>query len=144
MDTNVFIALFCGEEEASASAQAALEAARAAGPLVISPAVYSELVAGRDASFVERFLAEKGIEVDWDQNRDAWRTAGVRYGEYARVRRRQKGDTGPGASWQISLSAPMLYTVPRSCDLRHGDQWHLLLGADAPIPDYVAPCNRAV
>ena len=95
MDTNVFIALFSGEEEASTSAQTALEAARAAGPLVISPAVYSELVAGGDASFVERFLAEKGVEVDWDQNRDAWRTAGVRYGEYARVRHRQKGDTGP-------------------------------------------------
>jgi len=95
VDTNVFIALFSGEEEASASAQAALEAARDTGPLVISPAVYSELVAGRDASFVERFLAEKGIEVDWDQNRDAWRTAGVRYGEYSRVRHRQKGDTGP-------------------------------------------------
>ena len=95
VDTNVFIALFSGEEEASASAQAALEAARAAGPLVISPAVYSELVAGRDASFVERFLTEKGIEVDWDQNRDAWRTAGVRYGEYSRVRKRKKGDTGP-------------------------------------------------
>jgi predicted nucleic acid-binding protein len=95
VDTNVFIALFSGEEEASASAQAALEAARAAGPLVISPAVYSELVAGKDASFVERFLSEKGIEVDWDQNKDAWRTAGVRYGEYARTRRRQKADTGP-------------------------------------------------
>jgi len=95
VDTNVFIALFSGEEEASASAQAVLEAARAAGPLVISPAVYSELVAGGDASFVERFLSEKGVEVDWDQNRDAWRTAGVRYGEYARVRHRQKGDTGP-------------------------------------------------
>jgi predicted nucleic acid-binding protein len=95
VDTNVFIALFSGEEEASASAQAALEAARSTGPLVISPAVYSELVAGRDASFVERFLSEKGIEVDWDQNKDSWRTAGVRYGEYARIRRRQKGDTGP-------------------------------------------------
>ena len=61
MDTNVFIALFSGEEEASASAQAALEEAWAAGPLVISPAVYSELVAGKDASFVERFLSRRRV-----------------------------------------------------------------------------------
>ena len=83
VDTNVFVALFSGDADASAAAQAALEEARAGGPLGIAPAVYAELVAGRDEAFVERFLSEKDIEVDWDQNREVWSTAGVRYGQYA-------------------------------------------------------------
>lgn len=95
VDTNIFVALFSGGEEASASARASLEEAHATGPLAISPAVYSELVAGRDATFVEGFFSEKGIGVDWDLGRDVWSIAGTRYGEYARMRRRQKGDPGP-------------------------------------------------
>jgi predicted nucleic acid-binding protein len=95
VDTNVFVALFSGDADASVAAQAALEEARAGGPLGISPAVYAELVAGRDEAFVERFLSEKDIEVDWGQNREVWGTAGARYGEYARDRRKQKGDPGP-------------------------------------------------
>lgn len=95
VDTNVFVALFSGGEEASASAGTLLEEAHDAGPLAISPAVYSELVAGRDVGFVEGFLSEKGIGVDWCLGRDVWSTAGTRYGEYARRRRRQRGDPGP-------------------------------------------------
>lgn len=95
VDTNVFVALFSGAEEASASARVALEEAHAAGPLVISPAVYSELVAGRDSGFVEGFISGKGIAVDWALGRDVWGTAGERYGDYARRRRRQSGDPGP-------------------------------------------------
>ena len=95
VDTNVFVALFSGDEETVPVAQTALEEVRAGGPLGISPAVYAELVAGRDASFVATFLSEKDIEVDWDIDRDVWSTAGERYGEYARARRRQKGDPGP-------------------------------------------------
>ena len=95
VDTNVFVALFSGDADASAAAQAALEEARAGGPLGIAPAVYAELVAGRDEAFVERFLSEKDIEVDWDQNREGWSTAGVRYGQYAQARRKRKGDPGP-------------------------------------------------
>ena len=104
VDTNVFVALFSGCEEASASARTALEEAHAAGPLTISPAVYSELVAGRDAGFVDGFLNEKGIGVDWDLDQDVWGAAGERYGEYARRRRRQKGDAGPGAYSPTFLS----------------------------------------
>lgn len=95
MDTNVFVALFSGDEGTSHAAQVALEEARARGALSISPAVYAELVAGRNASFVEGFLSEKDIEVDWDLDRDVWSAAGARYGEYARARRKQRGDAGP-------------------------------------------------
>lgn len=95
VDTNVFVALFSGDEHTSRAAQLAMEDAHSAGPLAVSPAVYSELVAGRDAGFVERFLSEKDIEVDWEPGRDVWRAAGTRYGEYARTRRRQRNDLGP-------------------------------------------------
>jgi len=95
VDTNVFVALFSGDADTSAAAQESLEKARADGPLEISPAVYAELVAGRDETFAEKFLSEKGIEVDWGQGKQVWSTAGARYGEYARDRRKQKGDPGP-------------------------------------------------
>ena len=95
MDTNVFVALFSGDEHTSAAAQTAIEDAHSAGPLAISPAVYAELVAGRDAGFVERFLSVKDIEVDWEPGRDVWRAAGTRYGEYARTRKQQRRDSGP-------------------------------------------------
>jgi len=95
VDTNVFVALFSGDADTSATAQATLEDTRADGPLVISPAVYAELVAGRDETFVERFLSEKAIDVDWEQSREVWGTAGACYGKYARDRRKQKGDPGP-------------------------------------------------
>ena len=95
VDTNVFVALFSGAEAASASAAAVLEEAHAAGPLTISPAVYAELVAGREAGFVDEFLAKKGVDIDWDLGREVWASAGERYGDYTRARRRQRGDAGP-------------------------------------------------
>ena len=75
--------------------QAALEGASARGVLVASPVVYAELVAGRTVEAVDKFFSEKGIEVDWDLGSEVWRTAGTRYGAYARARRQQKGDPGP-------------------------------------------------
>ncbi len=95
VDTNVFVTLFSGDEEAAPVAQAALEGVSERGQLVVSPAVYAELVAGKDASTVEKFFSEKDIEVDWDLGKEVWRTAGMRYGAYARARRQQRGDPGP-------------------------------------------------
>lgn len=96
VDTNVFVALFSGDEQASKEAQTALEDAYAAGPLAVSPAVYAELVAGgREPERVERFFSEKDIEVGWDLGAEVWKTAGSRYGAYARERRRQRGGDGP-------------------------------------------------
>lgn len=95
MDTNVFSALVSGGSESAPEARVALENARAAGTLVVSPAVYAEFTARRSLDYVDTFFTEKGIEVDWQLGREVWRTAGSRYGDYARVRRRQKGDPGP-------------------------------------------------
>lgn len=75
--------------------QDALEDASAEGTLAVSPAVYAELVAGRTAEAVDSFLSEKDVQVDWNLGSEVWRTAGTRYGAYARARRQQRGDPGP-------------------------------------------------
>jgi hypothetical protein len=95
VDTNVFLALLSGEPEAASEARVALEDARSAGPLVISPAVYAELVAGRHSEVVDSLISDKGIDVDWNLGAEVWRAAGARYGVYARDRRRQGADAGP-------------------------------------------------
>jgi predicted nucleic acid-binding protein len=95
VDTNVFSALLSGGAESAPEARFALENAQAAGVLVVSPAVYAEFTARRSPDYVDTFFSEKGVEVDWHLGEEVWRTAGLRYGDYARARRRQKGDSGP-------------------------------------------------
>lgn len=92
VDTNVFIRLLSGDDETAAEIQEALEKARAKGALAVCPAVYSELIAGRDSNDVDTFFSDKGVEVDWNIGREVWREAGVRY---ARTRMRQPDDPGP-------------------------------------------------
>jgi predicted nucleic acid-binding protein len=102
VDTNVFIALFVGDDEAISWARHALEEAATRAVLSVVPVVYAELVAGgRPPVRVETFFSEKGIEVDWEIGEQEWRAAGSRYGSYARDRsdrsdrRCQSGDPGP-------------------------------------------------
>jgi predicted nucleic acid-binding protein len=95
VDTNVFSALLSGGAESAPEARIALENAHAAGTLVVSPAVYAEFTARRSPGHADTFFSEKGVEVDWHLGREVWRTAGSRYGAYARARRRQRGDAGP-------------------------------------------------
>lgn len=95
VDTNVFSALLSGGAESAPEARIALENARAAGTLVVSPAVYAEFAARRSPDYADTFFSEKGVEVDWYPGREVWRMAGSRYGDYARARRRHKGDPGP-------------------------------------------------
>lgn len=96
VDTNVFVALFAGDEETSSWARRTLEEASTRATLVVSPAVYAELVAGgRSSENVEKFFSDSGMEVDWEVGREVWHTAGSRYGSYARDRKRQATDPGP-------------------------------------------------
>lgn len=95
VDTNVFSTMLSGGPESAPQARVALESARSEGALVVSPAVYAELVAGRTSDAVDDFFSDKGIEVDWEMDREVWRTAGSRYGAYARDHRRRKGDFAP-------------------------------------------------
>lgn len=96
IDTNVFIALWDRDEALNSAAQSALDAALRRGNLVIPAPVFAELMAcpGRSEAFVDSFLKDTGISVDWDLNEGIWRTAGSAFQNYA-ARRRKQGDSGP-------------------------------------------------
>ena len=97
LDTNVILAALRDDGEAAHNVSLILDEARAQGALVISPLVYAELVAapGRDRAFVERFLQETAIEVDWRLSRQVWESAALAYRAYAERRRAQARDPGP-------------------------------------------------
>ena len=73
-------------------AQAALDAAFARGKLVISGAVFAELLAlpRRTEAFIDEFLRETGIGVDWITDETMWRVAGRAFQAYANRRRKQR------------------------------------------------------
>jgi predicted nucleic acid-binding protein len=78
VDTNVFVALWDRDPALSAAAQRALEEAADEGRLRIAAPVYCELMAapGRTSAFVEGFLRETGVEVEWQLPEAVWRSAG--------------------------------------------------------------------
>src|SRR6266404_5890656 len=92
VDTNVVIALWDKDPALSLAAQAALEAAFRRGSLTVAAPVFAELIAapGRTESFVNSFLDETGIAVDWDLDEAVWRSAGRAFQSYAERRRKQR------------------------------------------------------
>lgn len=93
LDTNVLSALWSKEPFATQIA-AALEAAKLEGGLVVSAPVYAELLAHPKAteSYVNGFLADTGILIDFDLEKSVWVEAGHRFAAYANRRRRSAGD----------------------------------------------------
>lgn len=73
-----------------------LEEAQRDGGLVIAAPVYAELLAHPQASesFVNNFLADTGIAVDFELPRDSWVEAARRFASYAN-RRRESGGQRP-------------------------------------------------
>jgi predicted nucleic acid-binding protein len=92
IDTNVIVALWDAEDSLHRVARAALDKAFNEGALVISGAVYAELMAapGRSEMFVDRFCEEAGIVVEWELGKKAWRAAGAAFQGYGARRRGQK------------------------------------------------------
>ena len=92
VDTNVLVALWDRDDALNSTAQAALDAAFARGKLIISGAVFAELLAlpRRTEAFIEEFLGETGIGVDWIIDEAMWRLAGRAFQAYANRRRKQK------------------------------------------------------
>lgn len=66
------------------------------GGLVVSAPVFAELCAapGRTESFVDYFLRDASISVDWLLDEQIWRTAARAFHSYATGRRRQSA-SGP-------------------------------------------------
>ena len=92
VDTNVLVALWDRDDTLNSIAQEALDAAFARGKLVISGAVFAELLAlpRRTEAFIEEFLRETGIGVDWITDEAMWRVAGRAFQAYANRRRKQR------------------------------------------------------
>ena len=92
LDTNVLSALWSKEPLASQVA-AQLAEAHARGGLVVCAPVYVELLAHPSANqrFVDEFLAETGIVVDFELDESVWRQAGRSFAAYAHRRRRAQG-----------------------------------------------------
>lgn len=96
VDTNVIVALWDMDPSLNSAAQSALDRALGRGGLTISAPVFAELLAcpGRHETFLDKFLQDTGIAIDWDLDESVWRTAGRAFQAYA-VRRRKQGDSGP-------------------------------------------------
>lgn len=96
LDTNVLVALWDRDDALNSAALAALDDAFARGSLIISGAVFAELMAfpKRTEAFLKEFLGDTQIAVDWTTDESIWRTAGKAFRAYADRRQKQRVD-GP-------------------------------------------------
>jgi predicted nucleic acid-binding protein len=92
LDTNILSALWSSEPLAS-QVSAQLADAHARGGVVICAPVYVELLAHPSASqqFVDEFLADTGVSVEFELEESVWRLAGQSFAAYAQRRRRSAG-----------------------------------------------------
>ena len=95
IDTNVLVALWDRDDTLNLAAQSALDYAFARGKLIISGAVFAELLAfpRRTETFLDQFLKDTGIAVDWGIDESTWRVAGKAFQKYANRRLKQKADS---------------------------------------------------
>jgi predicted nucleic acid-binding protein len=89
IDTNILSALWSNELGARDIIQR-LGDAKSFGALLIAPVVYAELLAYPKATeaFVNRFLSDTGITVDFHLDESVWVEAGRRFARYAGHRRK--------------------------------------------------------
>jgi len=92
IDTNILSALWSGEPVATA-VSGLLHQAATGGGMVVCAAVYAELLAHPKAKldFVDDFLSNTGILIDFDLGEPVWREASARFAKYALRRRTSRG-----------------------------------------------------
>ena len=92
IDTNIIVALWDDNDALYLPALRLLDAVSSRGGLVICGAVFGELLAcpGRTEDFVNKFLDESEIVVDWSSSETIWRVAGAAFQTYAIRRRRSR------------------------------------------------------
>jgi predicted nucleic acid-binding protein len=95
IDANIFSAIWSREPGADLIA-AQLGKAKMEGALIISPFVFSELLAypGADEAYVRGVLHATGVTVDLKLDEKLWSEAGLRFARYA-ARRRISAGEGP-------------------------------------------------
>ncbi len=91
IDTNIIVALWDADELAHLAVLDILDAASSRGGVIICGAVFGELLAcpGRTEEFVNGFLNDADITVDWSSGEAVWREAGAAFQKYAARRRRR-------------------------------------------------------
>ena len=95
VDTNVIVALWDADERGHLTALDLLDDAASRGGVVICGAVFGELLAcpGRTEEFINKFLEDAEVVVDWSSTETVWRTAGLAFQKHAARRRRgRSGD----------------------------------------------------
>jgi predicted nucleic acid-binding protein len=93
VDSNVIVALWDRDTVVSTAAQSALDSALDRGELIVPAPVFAELMAlpGRTESFLDTFLEDTGVAVDWALDEQVWRVAGRAFQKYAGRRRKERG-----------------------------------------------------
>jgi len=114
LDTNILSALWSREPLATRVA-AQLASAHAKGGLVVCAPVYIELLAHPAASqrFVDEFLSETGIAVDFDMDEAVWRAAAKGFSAYAQRRRRSGGGSAKRLLVDFIIAAHALLHADR-------------------------------
>ena len=94
VDTNVIVALWDADERGHLTALDLLDDAASRGGVVICGAVFGELLAcpGRTEEFINKFLDDAEVVVDWSSTEAVWRTAGSAFQKYAARRRGRSSD----------------------------------------------------
>ncbi|HEX3470271.1 MAG TPA: PIN domain-containing protein [Silvibacterium sp.] len=94
IDTNVLIALWDTDSQLNTAVQKALDSAQAQGALVVTGAVYAELLAlpGRTEKMLDEFFSVTGIRVEWESSEQVWRMAGRTFQGYVGRRSAKKAD----------------------------------------------------
>ncbi len=92
IDTNIVSALW-SKEPSCQQVLPLLERSHREGALVICGAVYAELLAHPRSSrkFLDQFLGDTNIAVEFEMDEELWRDAGRRFAAYANRRRGEGG-----------------------------------------------------
>lgn len=116
IDTNVLVALWDPDHALNSVAQSSLDEAFRRGSLVVPAPVYAELMAGpgRSATFLDSFLQDTGIIVDWTLEEAVWRAAGLAFQYYVARRRKQRD---PGSRRILADFLIGAYARERRCRL---------------------------
>jgi predicted nucleic acid-binding protein len=114
LDTNVLSALWSGEPSAQ-EIESALFEARRGGGLVICAPVYCELLAYPAASrhFVQEFLNETGIVVDFLLDEQVWQQAANAFVSYCQRRRKSRGGSPKRMLVDFAIAAHAMLRADR-------------------------------
>jgi predicted nucleic acid-binding protein len=114
IDTNIPSALWSSEPLAT-EVSMVLARAHAAGGLIVCGPVYAELLAypGASQSFVDDFLLQTRVMIEFDLGEKVWREAGLRFARYAKRTRLSGGGDAKRLLVDFVVGAHALFRADR-------------------------------